>query len=294
MFCSQVAAVVVLSATAGCERAEIAHARSAAAGSETALVPGEFSYEPYAAALMAHVDDQGGVDYHGLKAKSSDLDVFLGTLTSLKPEVYESWPDEGKVAFWINAYNSLTLKAIIDHYPIKASLAKSLLYPKNSIRQISGVWDDLEFTVMGHPITLNAVEHEKLRGGFDEPRIHAALVCAARSCPPLRNEPYTGEALAAQLDDQMKSFVSPARFRIDRATKTVHLSKILSWFGKDFLTRYGTDKGFQGYDDVERAVLNALSRYASEGDRAFLAEGQYKIKYLDYDWTLNEQKGSNR
>jgi len=145
----------------------------------------EFSVDPYAKALTSYVDDKGMVDYRGLKADHAALDDFTASIAHLDPKVYEGWSERQKIAFWINVYNALTLKAIIDHYPIQASYLKSLIYPQNSIRQIPGVWDKLSFPVMGRNMTLDHIEHAMLRAGFDEPRIHVALVCGAKGCPPL-------------------------------------------------------------------------------------------------------------
>lgn len=249
-----------------------------------------FDYSSYATALAAYVDDQGGVDYKGLKANPTDLEAYLKLVANLDAATFGSWSDREKIAFWCNAYNGLTLKAIIDNYPIQSSWTKSVLYPKNSIRQIDGVWDKLRFTVMGRKMTLEEIEHQELRAKFDEPRIHAALVCAANSCPPLRNKPFIASRLDDQLDDQMKAFLShPTKFKVDPSRDVVYLSKIYKWFGGDFVGRYGTDSKFQGFDSNERAVLNASSAYIGQEERRFLETGRYKIKYLDYDWTLNEQ-----
>lgn len=265
---------------------------SAAARSEAAKEP--FSYKHYAAVLGKYVDKDGMVNYKALHANPQVLDTFIATLGALDNKHYEKWSTSEKIAFWTNAYNALTLKAIIAHYPIKPPRLsfKSLKYPKNSIRQIPGVWTKLKFTVMGKDMTLNHIEHKILRPQFNEPRIHMALVCAAVSCPPLRGEPYTAEKLSAQLDDQAKRFLkTPSKFRIDRQKGTVHLSMIFTakWFGGDFSKTYGTDKVFKGYSDSDRAVLNFVSKYLNEKDRAYLREGAYKIKHLKYSWTLNEK-----
>ncbi|MCI0540164.1 MAG: DUF547 domain-containing protein, partial [Verrucomicrobiales bacterium] len=98
-----------------------------------------FSYAPYAAALANHVDNRGMVNYRSLKADSGDLDAFAASLSRVRPEQFESWTEPQKIAFWINAYNALTLEAIVRNYPIQSSLVRSLVYPKNSIRQIPGV-----------------------------------------------------------------------------------------------------------------------------------------------------------
>ncbi len=249
-----------------------------------------FSYAGYAAILGAYVDDRGLVNYKGLKEHRQRLDAFAIALGRLDPAVYEHWGEKEKVAFWINAYNALTLEAIISHYPIKPSLTTSLVSPKNSIRQIPGVWDELRFEVMGRQMTLDEIEHKRLRERFNEPRIHLALVCAAAGCPPLRNEPYTGEQLDEQLDDQTRRFLSnPQKFRLDRTGERVSLSSIFKWFGEDFVKTYGTEEKFAGHRPSERAVLNFISRYVEAADREYLVSAKYKIAYLDYDWSLNEQ-----
>ena len=194
------------------------------------------------------------------------------------------------MAFWINVYNALTLKAIVDHYPIQSSFLKSFVYPRNSIRQIPGVWDKLTFSVMGRDMTLDEIEHRVLRARFNEPRIHMALVCAAKGCPPLRNEQYTAAKLERQLDDQTNRFLSNAKkFRIDRENKTVYLSPIFDWFGDDFIKTYRANRAFQGYSAKERAVLNFVSRYLGDPDRMYLEKGGYSLSYLPYDWSLNEK-----
>lgn len=165
-----------------------------------------------------------------------------------------------------------------------------LVYPKNSIRQIPGVWDELNFPVLGRQLTLNDIEHQIIRKEFPEPRIHLALVCASGGCPPLRGEPYRGETLETQLEDQAKVFLSdPEKFRIDREQNRIYLSAIFDWFKQDFTEKYTTETGFQGGTDAERPVLKFISSYLNEQDAQYLREGKYKIEYLDYDWSLNEQ-----
>jgi len=258
------------------------------AGSSAAAA---FSYDNYDKVLKTYVDDRGMVDYKGLKANRGPLDEFTASLSRLDPKVFDSWTDEEKIAFLINAYNALTLKAIVDHYPIEASLLKSLVYPKNSIRQIPGVWDKLTFRFMGRDMTLDGIEHGTLRANFNEPRIHVALVCAAKGCPPLRNEPYVGPKLDAQLDDQAAKFVKDrGKFRIDRDNNKVCLSSIFDWFGDDFVKTYGTDKEFSRFAEKERAVLNLIGRYVVPADRNYLLKGGFAIEYLKYDWSLNEKK----
>lgn len=250
---------------------------------------GSFSYDTYGAVLMKYVDDKGLVDYKALKANRGPLDTFAESIATLDPKTYDSWSDKEKIAFLINAYNALTLVAIIDNYPIQASFFRSFAFPENSIRQIAGVWDELQFGFLGGKETLDGIEHEILRKKFNEPRIHMALVCAAKGCPVLRNEPFVADRLDEQLDDQSKRFMNnPKQFKIDRSSGTVYLSSIFKWFGEDFVKTYGTDKKFTEFDPTVRAVLNFASKYVSPEDREALKSAK-DIEYLDYDWSLNEQ-----
>ena len=144
---------------------------------------------------------------------------------------------------------------------------------------------------MGRAMTLDGIEHGVLRKEFHEPRIHMALVCAAMGCPPLRNEPYTGDRLGDQLDDQARRFLSnPAKFRIAANEGTVYLSSIFKWFGEDFVPGYGVEQGYGAHSAAQRAVLHFISGYLDKQEAERLSSGDYSISYLDYDWSLNEQK----
>jgi len=251
----------------------------------------KISYEKYSEVLKTYVDGKSKVSYRELKEHKKEMKVFLDELKKLESEDFQTWSDEEKIALWINAYNVFTLKAILDHYPLKESSFRTRKYPRNSIRQISGVWDKIKFPVMGKEITLDHIEHKILRREFQEPRIHMALVCAASGCPPLRQEPYKAEMLNEQLDDQTQRFLSSDKnFSIDKKQRLVYLSSIFKWYGKDFIESYKPAIGFKGYRRQERAVLNFISLYLQEEDRKFLEQGSYSIKYLNYDWTLNEQE----
>lgn len=249
-----------------------------------------FSYDDYAAVLKTYVDKMGMVNYKQLKAHREKLDAFAQAISELDTKTYEKWSKEDKVAFWINAYNGLTLKVIIDNYPIKPSFFKSIYYPKNSIRQIPGVWDKKKFKVMGKDMSLEHIEHVILRKQFDEPGIHVALVCAAMGCPPLRDEPYLGNRLKEQLDNQTKRFLAnPKKFMINRKAGQVNLSPIFKWFGHDFTNKYGLAKKLPGLSKNETAVINFLSRHLDKDDRDYLMKGNFRIRYSKYDWSLNEQ-----
>ncbi|MDY7013471.1 MAG: DUF547 domain-containing protein, partial [Cyanobacteriota bacterium] len=236
-----------------------------------------FSYEDYATVLSTYVDDQGKVDYAQLKENRTVLDRFNQSLGRVTQEAYESWTEQEKIAFLVNAYNSLTLQAIIENYPTE------------SIRNIPGVWKFLKFQVLGKPMTLDEIEHQVLRKEFNEPRIHMALVCAAMSCPRLLQEPYLGETLDSQLDKNTRVFLDDERnFKIEPEEGKVSVSSIFDWFGQDFEPTYGTEDKFTSFGSKERAVLNFVSNYLEEEQVAKIEQAE-NFGYLDYDWSLNRQ-----
>lgn len=246
-------------------------------------------YSIYNQLLKKYVTDQGFVDYKGLK-QDNLLAQSLEIMKNVSDVDYVQWNEKEQIAFWCNAYNLFTLKAIADHYPIKAGWLSSLTYPKNSIRQISGVWDQLTFETLGKKYTLSQIEHEILRVKFNEPRIHFAIVCASIGCPVLRNEAYTGRQLEEQLEDQTKRFLShPQNFRIDKEKSNVYLSSILSWFGEDFTRSFSTETKYNHLSSNERAVINFISQYASDAIKQDFETGKFSISYNSYDWTLNEK-----
>lgn len=236
------------------------------------------------------------VDYKGFISSSEEFNTYLKQLGSVSENDYASWTREEKLAFWINAYNAFTIKAVIDNYPIKTTInLASIIYPKNSIRQINGVWDKLRFQAAGRMVSLNEIEHEILRKEFKEPRIHFAIVCASVSCPDLMAGAYTTDQINSQLESQAVKFVNNTTkgVQIDTVEKTLKLSKIFDWFGEDFIDKYGSTEQFKGRSTKERAVLNFIREHIkSEEEKYFLESNHFKISYFDYDWSLNEYKRS--
>ncbi|MBC1260427.1 DUF547 domain-containing protein [Synechococcus sp. BSF8S] len=237
-----------------------------------------YSSEAYARVLQEHVNDQGLVDYQALQRQPADLQGYVAAIGAVPQERYDSWSDEEQIAFLLNAYNAITLASIIQETPLKAS-----------IKDIWGVWNLRRHQVVGQPRTLDAIEHQILRREFNEPRIHAALVCAAVSCPPLRREPYEASRLDRQLDDQVRRWLGgPHGFRIDRAGERVLISAIFRWFGEDWRRADPSAAKVPGQEN-DSAVLAFIGAYASPEDRAYLAQGGYALGTLDYDWSLNRQ-----
>ncbi|ACB73597.1 DUF547 domain-containing protein [Opitutus terrae] len=218
--------------------------------------------------LKAQVRD-GRVNYAALQAAPKPLDDYLAQLAAVTTTEFDGWSQPERLAFLINLYNAATLKLIIDHYPVK------------SIRSIGwlpgAAWKQEGVEVFGRKISLDELEHGIIRRDYREPRVHFALVCAARGCPPLREETFVGAHLDAQLEDQGKRFLgTAAKNRVDAASRIVYLSPIFKWFAEDF---GGTDG----------AVLQFVAPFLSEEARRVLAAGDCKISYTDYDWSLNDQ-----
>jgi hypothetical protein len=251
-----------------------------------------------ASILSTYVSSTGVVDYKNLKRKKMELIQTLNEFRTLDPNIYNSWHREDKIAFWINAYNMQMLKIIVDNYPIESSRVNRLWWPPNSVRHIppsevvgTAKWDSYKFIVMDEEFTLSEIEQRFFIKEFDEPRAFLAVSYASLSGPPLRNVPYSGLNLNQQLDDQVKRFLtSHYALGIDNEGKVVYLSAIFdaTWHGDSFLSKYSTDKKFKEQPPALRAVLNFITGYVSQQDVDFLEVGNYSVKYINYDWRLNE------
>ncbi len=204
--------------------------------------------------LKRYVDREGNVDYDALKKKENMLDDFLNILE--KTKIDYSWNASEKIAFWINVYNAYTIKLILKNYPVK------------SIKDIRRPWDKKFFTVNGEFLSLGDVEHQILRKKFTEPRIHFAINCASKSCPRIVQIPYTGDNLNNLLDRQTKEYINnPKLNKVGR--DSFQLSKLFSWFSKDF-------------KETEGSVEKFVNRYSK-----ISINNQKNNGFIEYDWNLN-------
>jgi hypothetical protein len=248
-------------------------------------------FTEYAEALKTCVREDGLVDYGGLRRRRLDLKPLLMKLGELDPNVYQRWPQDEKLAFWINAYNLKMLDIITRSYPIQSSWWLRLTWPPDDIRHIRGMWTDFRFVVMDEEFTLGEVERRFFHKTFDDPRVYLALTYACQSSPLLRRQPYRGDNLDRQLDEQVRQFLSsPHGLQIDRRNMVVRLSALLkpTWRGKEFVSRYGTDKKFKNQDAETRAVLSFITGYLPREDVYFLEVENYTIEYVNFDWRLND------
>jgi len=250
-------------------------------------------HDKFADVLKIFVDDKGMVDYKTLRRKRLNLKSLLDEFDELDPNEYRTWPKEDKIAFWLNAYNIQMLKIITDNYPIRSSRILRL-YPgwgPNSILHIKGIWTNYKFLVMDEEFTLAEIDKRFFRKEFDDPRIFFAVFNAGLSSPPLRNEPYYGHKLNEQLDDQARRFLSsPLAFRTDKEKRRVYLSSLFqsSSYGREFISKFAIDKKFKDQEPTTRAVLNFITNYVSRDKVSFLEVGKYSVKFMKYDWTIND------
>jgi len=219
--------------------------------------------------LQKYVDDDGLIaykDWHGNQHDRKALEEYLNQLSDAGSG--PSTPKSARLAFWINAYNALTVYGILREYPTSSI--------RNHTSRLGGynIWEHLQLYVDGTPHSLNQIEHEILRK-MKEPRIHFAIVCASIGCPRLLNKAYIPERLEEQLEANARDFFTrPGNFQSEPGR--IQLSSILKWFAEDF----GPDRNNQ-----QATIAQWLSDEAAQQ----MINPDTKISYLDYDWALNER-----
>ncbi len=203
--------------------------------------------------LTQFVTSSGKVNYKGLKAKQKDLEAYLKLLAD--NPVPSTWSRNEKMAYWINAYNAFTVKLILDNYPL------------SSITNLSGgkVWDKKWIQLGGKTYSLNNIENDILRPRYKDARIHFAVNCAAKSCPPLLNRAWTASNLNTCLDRQAKQFINNSQYNKVSADKVV-ISKIFEWYAADF-----------------GDIVTYFNKYSTTSINA-----NAQVSYQNYDWALNQ------
>ena len=225
---------------------------------------------------------QTRVDYGLLNKQPEQLNRYLAALSSVKQSEYKLWTDDEQLSFLINAYNAFTLQLINQNYgKFQNGKVESI---KDLGSFFSSPWKQSFFTLLEEKHSLDDIEHDMIRVWFKRPRIHAALVCAAVSCPPLRDQAFVADQLSQQLDDQMRQFLSDdQRNTINLSDNRVNLSSIFKWYGEDFET------GQQGFTSLKDLVkLYQADMADSPQQLTWLQKQDFNIRYLDYDWRLND------
>jgi uncharacterized protein DUF547 len=229
----------------------------------------------------------GLVYYRALKADRAKLDGYVNLLATT---AIAKLPREGQLAFWLNAYNALVLKTVVDHYPIQKRTSD---YPDRSIRQIPGAFDRLPHKVAGRTLTLDQIEQTVLPE-FKDPRVYLALGRGADGSGRLRSEAFTPAEVEQQLNEVANECVTrPQCVRIDRDNDKMSVSAIFSWREKEFVTAFA-DKApapFSNRSPVERAVIGFIQPKLLTTEKDFLATNKFQVVYLPFDWTLNDLTG---
>jgi len=231
-----------------------------------------FDFSPWDTLLKKYVTPKtiAGVPLHAVNYRSLGKDPLYSTLIKELAEhsLAEVSTREEQLAYWINVYNIMAVKMVLDHYPVESI--------KDAGSMFQPVWNKPVGIVAGKTRTLNNIEHDILRK-MGEPRIHVAIVCASVSCPDLRTEAYTAASLNQQLDDQLAHFLANDHkgLRLDPQGNRLYLSLIFQWFKEDF--------------DSQGGVVTFLTPYAPEAIRGALPSKTLKRSYLDYNWDLNSQ-----
>ena len=249
----------------------------------------DHNYAAYDAQLKKHVKwqpdgKQSRVNYKGFAAERAEWTKTLDTFSAVTPAQFATFNKEQQMAFLINAYNAFTIELILTKYPDVKSI-------KELGSTFSSPWKKSFFKLLGEERNLDWIEHEKLRptgkniinGGYQDPRIHVAIVCASIGCPALPPEAFTAAKLDAQLDVGMARFVQDKTRNRYEGGK-LQVSSIFKWFKDDFEKGY---KGFSKVEDVFAKYADALSNDASV--QAQIRAKTVSISHLDYDWSLNDQ-----
>ena len=229
----------------------------------------------------------GDVYYRAIKSERAKLDSYVSLLATASVDTLSR--DE-QMAFWLNAYNALVLRTVVDHYPIQGRAPE---YPVTSIRQIPGAFERLPHRVAGRTLTLDQIEQTVL-SGFHDPRVYFALGRGAVGSGRLRSEAFTPARLEAQLADVAAECVTRAQcLTIDRANGKVGASSIFSWREKDFAAAY-PDKApaaFATRSPIERAVIAFVLPKLLVTENECIAKNTFQLIYSKFDWTLNDLTG---
>ncbi len=206
--------------------------------------------------FSTYVED-GRVDYKSIVKDPSSINGLLDIAAKINVSMDNSADYQ---AFWINGYNLLVIKSIVDNYPIKSPMDKV------------GFFDLKKHAIGGEKITLNDIEHKMLRGVFPkEPRFHFVLVCAGLGCPPIINKAYLPNTLEIQLEKQTTlALNNPEFIQVDK--NKVKISQIFEWYTNDF-----TKDGKSLVDFINEYRTGKLPKKA-------------KVSYYPYNWALNENK----
>lgn len=227
--------------------------------------------------LRSYVDGEGLVDYARLQRDGkAELEAYMQLQAAAEPSGFAN--DAEKIAYWINAYNSVVIWQVVERYPLE------------SVRDVGHLWGLVggffkqQYPVAGRQMSADDIEHDTLRAGFDDERIHWVLVCAAFGCPRLLDRAYRAESLDETLRAQSFEFLAePRGLQIDREAGTLWLSSYFDWYAGDF-------------EKVAPSVIEYVLRYAPAEAAAWIRDHRdsMTVRFMEYDWALNSQQNGPR
>lgn len=235
-------------------------------GQDVPRASGDFDHSGWDTLLKRYVNPQARVDYRKWKGDGmGDLDAYLRLLAG-------PWPSNlspaARKAALINAYNALTVRWVLENYPVK------------SIWRTSHPFKEPRHFLDGKKVSLD--ETESILRKMGDPRIHAAVVCASHSCPPLRREAYSAGRLESQLDDNCRAWLASGDLNdFDPARGVAKVSMIFKWYAGDF-------------QQSATPVREFLARFAPAGRGGFLRSEGGKIEYKTYLWGINDTSSLGR
>ncbi|HLL18882.1 MAG TPA: DUF547 domain-containing protein [Rubrivivax sp.] len=223
--------------------------------------------------------------YTGMQADRAALAAYLRNLSAVPRAAFDGFTKPQQQAFLINVYNAFTVELILSRYP-----------GLKSIKDLGGTftspWKAKWIDLLGARLSLDDIEHTMLRkrGVYDEPRVHFAVNCASVGCPMLREEAFVADHLDAQLEQQALRFMADrTRNRWNAQRQRLELSKIFDWYREDF------ELGHRGIGSLAAFAARHADLLAdAPADRDRIRNGKGEIVFLDYDWALNDARGSDR
>ena len=222
--------------------------------------------------LLKTYVSNGLVDYDGMK-KDYLFREYLRELGQCNPDALKT--DDEKLALLCNAYNAFVINGVISHKV--TDTVNSVTVDEKPFFKIK------EHIFAGETYTLDYLEKDMKLKVFGDPRVHVAVVCAARSCPGLRSEAYVGNRIQNQLEDQSRQFANnPKYVMYDKESEELKVNRILKWYPKDFDQRYPNGGYLQWINEMtDDPVIKEMTEKAINGD--------VQVGYFDYEWKLNSQ-----
>lgn len=241
----------------------------------------------FSSQLQKFVKANGDIDYAKWKKDRAGLDKYLQELAELPESEYKTFTRKEKRSLWLNAYNALAIKLVLDHYPIHGSLTG---YPANSIRQIPNTWDAVNYKIAGREASLYTIEHQYLRKAKDC-RNHFAITPASHGGATLPRKAFNSRTVDDELSKLTQQFMAkPENLSCDIEKGTITVSQIFKWFPLDFIEGSGPmPMPLPADDDV---VKSYVMHFLPPNSRKQLEGKEIHIIYAPYDWSLNDTNKS--